>query len=96
MFSVWTAVNRVSRSGQVIGEQQRATPYQALKAITSHAAYELFDENLKGTLSEGKLADFVILNQNPLTVEPMAIKDIKVVQTIKEGQTIYHFQDSAQ
>ena len=96
MFSVWTAVNRVSRSGQVIGEQQRATPFQALKAITSHAAYELFDENLKGTLSEGKLADFVILNHNPLTVDPMTIKGIQVVETIKQGQTIYQLQKSAQ
>ncbi len=96
MFSVWTAVNRVSRSGQVIGEQQRATPFQALKAITSHAAYELFDEELKSTLAVGKLADFVILNHNPLTVDPMTIRDIQVVETIKQGQTIYQLQESAQ
>lgn len=96
MFSVWTAVNRISRSGQVIGEKQRATPYQALKATTSHAAYELFDEDLKGSLTVGKLADFVILDKNPLTVDPMTIKDIKVVRTIKQGQTIYPLQESAQ
>lgn len=89
LFTVWTAVNRVSRSGAIIGDNERTTPYQALKAITSNAAYEFFDKNLKGTLTEGKLADFVILDKNPLKVAPMAIKDIQVLETIKEGVCIY-------
>ena len=89
IFTVWTAVNRVSRSGAVIGENERITPYNALQAITINAAYELFDDALKGALEKGKLADFVILNGNPLKVEPMAIKEIQVVQTIKEGVSIY-------
>ncbi|HNP18791.1 MAG TPA: amidohydrolase [Fulvivirga sp.] len=89
LFTVWTAVNRVSRSGAIIGDNERTTPYQALKAITSNAAYEFFDENLKGTLTEGKLADFVILDKNPLKVAPMDIKDIQVLETIKEGVSIY-------
>ncbi len=91
IFTIWTAVNRVSRSGVVIGKNERTTPYQALKAITANAAYELFDENLKGTLTEGKLADFVILDKNPLKVEPIEIKDIHVLETIKEGKTIYTY-----
>lgn len=89
IFTIWSAVNRVSRSGAVIGEKERAKPYLALKAITSNAAYEFFEEDSKGTLSEGKLADFVILDQNPLNVKPMDIKNIQVVETIKEGKTIY-------
>lgn len=89
LFTIWSAVNRVSRSGQVIGEKERATPYLALQAITSNAAYEFFEEDSKGTLSEGKLADFVILNKNPLKVEPMEIKNIEVLETIKEGQIIF-------
>ena len=89
LFTVWTAVNRVSRSGAVIGEKERATPYQALQAITSHAAYEFFDEAIKGTLTPGKRADFVILNQNPLTAKPMVIKEIQVLETIKEGKTVF-------
>ena len=48
-----------------------------------------FDENLKGTLTNGKLADFVILDKNPLKVRPMEIKNIKVTETIKEGKTVY-------
>ena len=89
IFTIWTAVNRVSRTGAVIGAAERTNPYLALQAITSFAAYELFDENIKGTLSNGKLADFVILDKNPLKVKPMEIKNIQVIETIKEGKTIY-------
>ncbi|MGP4118288.1 amidohydrolase [Psychrobacter aquimaris] len=89
LFSVWSAVNRTSRTGKIIGENERATPYQALKAITSNAAYEYFEEDSKGTLTPGKLADLVILDANPLTIEASKLKDIKVITTIKEGQTIY-------
>ena len=89
LFTVWTAVNRISRSGRVIGPNERATPYQALKAITSHAAYEFYEEDSKGSLRAGKLADFVILDKNPLTVDPMEIKDINVTETIKEGKIVF-------
>lgn len=89
LFTIWTAVNRTSRSGKIIGKDERATPYQALKAITSHAAYEYFEEDGKGSLTPGKLADLVILDNNPLTVDTSKLRDIKVMKTIKEGQTIY-------
>ena len=89
LFLMWTAVNRVSRSGEVIGEDQRVTPLEALKAVTINAAHQYFEEDSKGSLEVGKLADLVILDANPLTVDPMAIKDIRVVETFKEGQSIY-------
>lgn len=89
LFTVWSAVNRVSRSGTVIGEQERATPYQALMAITSNAAYEFFEEGSKGSLAVGKLADLVILDRDPLTTDPMGIKDIQVLETIKAGRTVF-------
>ncbi len=89
MFVMWTAVNRISRGGVVIGPDQRVTPMEALKAITINAALQYSEEKSKGSLEPGKLADLVILDKNPLTVDPMAIKDIKVVETIKEGKTIY-------
>ena len=92
LFTVWSAVNRTSRSGKIIGVDERATPYQALKAITTNAAYEYYEENSKGTLTEGKLADLVILDANPLTINASKIKDINVVTTIKEGKTIYQRQ----
>ncbi|UWX55752.1 amidohydrolase family protein [Maribacter litopenaei] len=89
MMVVWTAVNRVSRNGEVIGADERISPYQALKAITINAAYQYFEEAKKGTLENGKLADLVIPDNNPLKVDPMKIKEIKVLETIKEGETIY-------
>jgi predicted amidohydrolase YtcJ len=86
---VWAAVNRVTQSGKVLGPDQRISAYDALRAVTSMAAYQIKEENSKGTLEAGKLADLVILDKNPLRVEPMTIKDIKVLETIKEGNTVY-------
>jgi predicted amidohydrolase YtcJ len=82
-------VNRMSGSGRVIGPDERITPYQALRAVTATAAYQLKEEKTKGTLEVGKLADLVILEKNPLAVEPTTIKDIAVVETIKEGKTVW-------
>lgn len=89
LFVMWTAVNRISRNGIVIGADQRITPIEALRAVTINAAYQYAEDNSKGSLEPGKLADLVILDKNPLGVDPMAIKDIKVLETIKEGTTIY-------
>jgi predicted amidohydrolase YtcJ len=89
MFVMWSAVNRISRGGVVIGPDQRITPLEALQAITINAAYQYSEEASKGSLEPGKLADLVILDRNPLKVDSMAIKDIKVVETVKEGKTIY-------
>ncbi|RFZ26963.1 N-substituted formamide deformylase precursor [Mycobacterium marinum] len=89
MFVLWTAVNRVSRGGEVIGADQRVTALEALKAITINAAYQYSEEQSKGSITVGKLADLVIVDNNPLTVDPMKLKDIAVLETIKEGRTIY-------
>lgn len=89
MMVVWTAVNRVSRNGEVIGAEERVTPYQALQAITTNAAYQYFEEDRKGSLETGKLADMVVLSDNPIKVDPITIKDIQVLKTIKEGITIF-------
>ena len=89
MFVVWSAVNRTTRTGEVLGPDERVTPLQALKAITLDAAYMYREEKTKGSLEVGKLADLVILDKNPLMVKPDAIKDIKVMETIKEGKSIY-------
>jgi predicted amidohydrolase YtcJ len=89
MMVVWTAVNRVSRNGIIIGKKEKVSPYQALQAITSNAAYQYFEEDKKGTLEKGKLADLVILDNNPLKIDPKKIKEIQVLETIKEGQTIF-------
>ncbi len=86
---VWSAVNRVSTSGEIIGAEQRITPLEALKAVTINAAYQYFEEDIKGSIEPGKLADLVILSDNPLTVDPMTIDDIEVLETIVGGQTVF-------
>jgi predicted amidohydrolase YtcJ len=84
-----SAVVRTTRSGFVLGPAERVTPYVALKAITDWAAYQYFEEKSKGTLEPGKLADLVILDRDPLRVDPGSISSIKVVETIKEGRPIF-------
>ena len=84
-----TAVNRVSRTGDIIGEDQRISAYVALKAITDWAAYQYFEEGSKGTIEVGKLADLVILDVDPVAADPTRIKDINVLETIKAGRTVY-------
>ena len=89
LFTIHTAVNRVTRSGRVLGEGERVTPLEALEAITIDGARQYGEENRKGSIEPGKLADLVILSGNPLTVEPAAIEEIRVAETIKEGKTIW-------
>lgn len=89
LHSVWCAVNRITRKGQPIGQDQCIGVYDALKGVTINAAYEYHEEDRKGTLEVGKLADMVILDGNPLKVDVMHIKDIQVLETIKEGETVY-------
>ena len=86
---IWIAVNRVTRSGHLLGPDERLTVMQALKASTINAAYQLFEEKEKGSIEPGKLADFVVLSANPLKVAPMNIRGIRVLETIKEGRTVY-------
>lgn len=89
MRMVGITVNRKTRSGKVIGAEERLTPYEALKAITIWSAYQHFEEDQKGTLEAGKVADLVILNDNPLKVDKDQIANILVFQTIKEGHVVY-------
>ncbi|WP_158525181.1 amidohydrolase [Polynucleobacter paneuropaeus] len=89
LFSVWSAVNRKTFSGAVLGPEQRITPYLALQGFTRNAAYQYKEELSKGSLAPGKLADLVILDQNPLKVAPDDIKNIQVLKTIKGGVEVY-------
>ena len=89
MFMMWSAVNRVPREGGVLGPDQRVTALEALKAQTIWAAEQYDEQDRRGSLEPGKIADLVILDKNPLKAEPMAIRDVPVLETIKEGKTIY-------
>ena len=87
--TIWCAVSRTTREGFKLSQEERLTPWQALKAVTINGAYQYFEEARKGKLEPGKLADMVILSDNPLTVETDKIKEIKVLATIKEGQVVF-------
>ncbi|ENW20451.1 putative metal-dependent hydrolase [Acinetobacter haemolyticus CIP 64.3 = MTCC 9819] len=89
MMMIDATVNRLTRTNYVLGKNERVSPYFALKSITDWAAYQYFEEQTKGTLTKGKLADLVILEHNPLTVPNRNIKDIQILATYKEGQLIY-------
>ena len=93
MLLVWTAVNRISTSGKIIGEEERITPMNALKAVTIDAAWQIFQEKNRGSIEKGKFADLVILSGNPLT-NPEKIRNIKVLKTIIGGKTVYQADDS--
>ena len=84
-----SAVNRTTRTGYVLGPKHRLEPLVALKAMTIWSAYQHFEENTKGSIEAGKIADLVILSDNPLTIERAKIIDIKVLETIKNGKSIY-------
>ncbi len=89
IFTIHTAVNRLSRSGRVMGAEECVTPLEALEAITIDGARMYGEEATKGSIDVGKLADFAILSGNPLTVVPASIETIRVVETIKEGKTVW-------
>jgi predicted amidohydrolase YtcJ len=82
-------VTRRSRTGVIVGPDQRVDPITALKAMTIWAAYQYKEEDRKGSLEPGKLADFAILSKDPTAVQPTTIADIKVLETVKEGKTIF-------
>ncbi|WP_045499490.1 amidohydrolase [Vibrio hyugaensis] len=82
-------VNRTTRTDEVLGPDQRVNTYTALQAMTIWPAYQHFEETKKGSLEVGKNADLIILDKNPLKVEPATLKDLKIQETISRGETAY-------
>jgi predicted amidohydrolase YtcJ len=89
MIVIQSAVDRVTSSGRPLGREFEIPVMEALKAVTINAAWQEGEEDIKGSIEAGKLADLVILSANPLKVKPTTIKDIKVMETIKEGKSVY-------
>ena len=82
----WTAVNRVTSQGSRFSQDQRVDVYTALQAITINAARVLNLENEIGSIEVGKTANFVLLDENPLQIDPIMLKDIKVLGTVYRGE----------
>ena len=89
LTGIYSAVMRLAESGQTILPDECITAQQALKMFTLNCAYATFEENLKGSLSNGKLADMVLLNDNPLTCPSENIKDILVEMTVIDGKIVW-------
>jgi predicted amidohydrolase YtcJ len=89
MQVVWATVNRTSRSGTVMGAGERISPYEAMKMITIWGAEQFGEAESKGSIKEGKLADLVVLSDNPVTMDPMKINQVQVLETIKDGKTVW-------
>ena len=88
-FVMWTAMARTTRTGVILGEDQRVDAYTALQGITTGPAWQIFEEKRKGKIQVGLLADFVVLDKNPLKTSLETFRDIKVVETIKEDEVVY-------
>ena len=86
---VWSSVNRRTLSGDILGPLERISPYRALQQVTLNAAWQIHEDADKGSLVAGKRADLVVLDANPLTVDPAQLHAIRVVATIKDGTVIY-------
>jgi predicted amidohydrolase YtcJ len=94
LFLMWCAVNRITSSGRVAGPEQRVTAEQALRGVTIEAAYSLKLEDEVGTIAPGKRANLTVLDDNPLTVDPMKIRDVKVWGTVMEGRVLPGAQEA--
>lgn len=83
--SIWCAVNRATASGRVLGPEERISAYDALRAVTIEAAFHLRMEDEVGSIACGKRADFTILGDDPLSIDPMKLRDIPVWGTVVGG-----------
>lgn len=86
LMTMWCAVNRVTPCGRVLGDHEKITPYEALHAATLGGAYQLHMDHEIGSIEAGKFADFAVLKESPLDVDPMAIRDIGVWGTVVGGE----------
>lgn len=87
--TLWIAVDRQSQSGSILGKEERIDIKSAVKALTIQGAYQYFEEKTKGTLEVGKKADMILLSDNPLKVDKHHLRNIEVLETIKDGKVVY-------
>ena len=89
LLGIQSMVTRTDMNGNVWGANQRVSVEEAIRIYTLHGAYASFEEHMKGSISEGKLADFVVLSDDPARIDPGEIKDIPVECTIVGGESVF-------
>jgi predicted amidohydrolase YtcJ len=89
LMGIQGMVTRKGWNGETWGANQKVTVAEALRITTLNGAYASFEEDIKGSITPGKLADFVVLSEDPHTINPEKIKDIKIVRTVTGGRTVY-------
>ncbi len=89
---LWATSHRETRSGKILGSEQRVSIYEALKSMTINAAYQNFEEGQKGSIAVGKQADFVVLSENPLNVPAGDLLRVKIEKTVSRGETVFEAQ----
>ncbi len=89
LMSFFTAVARETQSGHILGPEQRISVHDGLRALTIDAAYLGFEENIKGSIEHGKLADFVVLSADPYSLQPSELRSLEVEQTVIGGEFVY-------
>lgn len=87
--TIWCSVKRQTKNGIILGEEERISVLDALRAVTINAAYQYFEENQKGSIRPFKNADFIIVDQDPLKVEIDQLLNIKILETIFHGETVF-------
>ena len=87
--TIWCANSRITKSGQPLGRQERISVYDAVRAVTSNAAYQYSKEKTHGSISVGKYADFTVLDRNPLQTSAQRMRDITVLQVYKDGECVF-------
>ena len=87
--TIWCAVTRKTKTGAILEPREKISVLDAIRGVTINSAYQYFEEDKKGSIKEGKYADLIIVDKNPLKIDIEKIKDIKVLETIKKGKTVY-------
>ena len=87
--TIWCSVDRITKNGLILGKEEKINVIDGIKAVTINSAYQYFEEDIKGSIKEGKKADLIIVDKDPLKIDKEEIKDIQILETIKNGDTVY-------
>jgi predicted amidohydrolase YtcJ len=88
-YGIYGMVTRKTSSGDVLYADEGVKPIEAIRAYSIDGAHAAWEEDIKGSIEAGKLADLIVINKNPLKINPEELKDIKTVMTIIDGKIVY-------